>query len=136
MSRTRRLPERILHHQAASAAATAVDFLVMILAVSAAGMSPVGGTVLGAFSGAVMNFMLGRHWAFVATDGPLGGQAIRYALVSGTSLALNAAGEYVLAVRLGVGYVLARVAVSFLVSLTWNYPLQRFFVFARPAPAK
>lgn len=129
------VPARIARHQAASVVATAVDFGVMILAVSVLGLSPVSGTVLGAFSGALANFSLGRHWTFEATHAPAGGQAVRYAVVSGASLALNALGEHVLAGILGVQYVVARALVAVTVSLAWNYPLQRFFVFGRALPA-
>ena len=45
--------------------------------------------------------MLGRAWIFRATHEPRGLQALRYALVSGTSLLLNATGVYLLADRLG-----------------------------------
>ncbi|MEZ4407356.1 MAG: hypothetical protein R3A52_12880 [Polyangiales bacterium] len=55
--------------------------------------------------------------------------------MSAASLGLNAAGEYVVATRLGVDYVLARVAVSVAVSLLWNFPMHRLFVFRQPAGA-
>lgn len=129
-----RLPAHIGRHQVASGVATVVDFGVMIIAVSLAGLAPVVGTVLGATSGAVTNFTMGRHWTFQAAHAPASSQALRYAMVSGASLALNAGGEQVLAGTLGIQYVAARVVVALAVSLLWNYPLQRFFVFAG-APA-
>ncbi len=125
-----RLPARMGRHQVASVAATIVDFGLMILTVSVVGVAPVTGTVIGASAGAVTNFTLGRNWTFEATHAPAGGQALRYAVVSGASLALNAVGEHVLAGVLGIQYIVARVAVALAVSLLWNYPLQRFFVFA------
>ena len=56
---------------------------------------------------------------------------LRYAMVSGASLALNSHGEYVLAVRLGVAYLPARVIVATAVGNLWNYPLHKFFVFGK-----
>lgn len=56
---------------------------------------------------------------------------LRYAMVSGASLALNSLGEYVLAVRLGVAYLPARVIVATAVGNLWNYPLHKFFVFGK-----
>lgn len=129
------LPARIGRHQVASVVATLVDFSVMILAVSVIGFSPVVGTVLGATCGAVTNFTMGRHWTFEATHAPAAGQALRYAMVSGASLALNAVGEHVVAGILGVQYIVARAGVALTVSLLWNYPLQRFFVFGGAAVA-
>ena len=39
-------------------------------------------------------------------------------------------GEHLLAERLHVQYVLARFGVALAVSVLWNFPLQRAFVFA------
>ncbi len=124
----------LLRHQAGSIASTVVDFATMITAVEALGASPAGATALGATVGAVTNFTLGRRWIFRrAVAGQLGPQAVRYVLVSATSLGLNTIGEYVLSQRLGVSYVLARLCVALAVSLLWNFPMQRWFVFGAPA---
>lgn len=124
------LPLQLLRHQAGAVLATAVDFGVMALLVSGVGLSPVLGTVAGATCGAVSNFTLGRRWIFRAQGGAPSAQALRYLLVSACSLGLNAGGEWLLAVRLGLGYLLARAIVAASVSLLWNYPMQRHFVFA------
>ncbi|MFT3775014.1 MAG: GtrA family protein [Minicystis sp.] len=116
-------------HQIGSVIATAVDFGVMVLAVELIGLSPVVGTMLGATSGAVTNFQLGRHWIFEARHANVAGQAARYAIVSGASAGLNALGEYLVHVVLGVGYLPARAIVAVIVSLCWNFPMQRHFVF-------
>ncbi len=116
-------------HQAASAMSAAVDFGVMIACVSGLGLGPVAGTVWGASAGALTNFSLGRHWIFEAHERAWAPQALRYAAVSAASLGLNAAGEYLVAVRLGVAYVAARALTAVVVSLAWNLPMQRRFVF-------
>ena len=56
-------------HQLAALVATALDYCVMIVCVSAFGLSPVVGTAVGALFGAVTNFMLGRRWVFDARTG-------------------------------------------------------------------
>jgi putative flippase GtrA len=128
-------PRRVIfvfsQHQIASILATGVDYSIMILCVSVCGLSPVVGTVLGASCGAVTSFTLGRHWVFRAGAGELRGQALRYALVSLVSLLANAAGESVV-VHTGAQYVVARVAVSIVVGMAWNFPLHRYFVFRSP----
>ena len=121
---------QFLRHQAGAVLATAVDFGVMVVLVSGAGLSPVLGTVAGATCGALSNFLLSRRWIFEAQGGAPSTQALRYLVVSATSLGLNAGGEWLLAVRLGLGYLLARAIVAVLVSLLWNYPMHRHFVFA------
>ena len=121
---------QLAKHQAASLIATVVDFGTMIALVELGWLRPALATVVGATCGATSNFWLGRHWTFDATAGRARGQALRYALVSATSLGLNALGEHVLAERWKVQYVLARLGVALAVSVLWNFPLQRFFVFA------
>lgn len=120
-------------HQLAAFAATAVDFLCMIGLVELGSASPVLATAVGAACGAVTNFALGRTAVFRATDDAVPAQAARYALVSGTSLALNALGVHILAIVIGAHYLGARLLTSLVVSVAWNYPLQRNFVFRRPA---
>jgi putative flippase GtrA len=124
----------LARHQLGALAATIVDFSVMIACVHG-GLSPVAGTAVGAACGAVTNFMLGRHWIF-PSDSPdrADRQALRYGLVSASSLGLNTLGEFALHNGAHAQYVLARLLVSLTVSLAWNYPLQRVWVFA-PRPA-
>jgi len=123
----------LIRHQAGAAAATVVDFSVMVALVSCAGAPPAVGTAVGASCGAALNFALGRHWIFRALGGRSTHQAARYALVSLTSLLLNTGGVQVLAGVLHVPYVAARVVVALCVSVVWNFPMQRGFVFGKGA---
>ena len=116
-------------HQLVSVFTTVVDYLTMIVLVSGFGLDPVSGTVVGAAVGAITNFGLGRYFTYRAHEQPVRGQAIRYAAVAVMSLGWNALGEHLLAVMLGMQYIVARVIVGILVSLVWNFPLQRYFVF-------
>jgi putative flippase GtrA len=130
---------RFGRHQVGALVSTAIDFGTMTLVVSGLGGSAVLGTVIGASAGAVSNFWLGRTWIFHA-DGAsrdrAGGQAWRYALVSFLSLVWNALGEHLLSDRLGLQYQLARVIVAVVVSVAWNFPMHRRFVFAAAHPAR
>lgn len=121
-------------HQLATVASTAVDYLVMICLVSLAGLGPVAGTSIGAAAGAITNFTLGRTYTFRATarDRGLRGQFIRYVMVSAMSLGWNALGVQLLAVMLGMQYVIARLLVGTFVGFAWNFPMHRYFVF-RPS---
>jgi putative flippase GtrA len=120
-------------HQIGSIVATCVDFAVMTLLVELLRLPPAVATALGATCGGVTNFILGRRWIFKAHDLDIGPQALRYASVSATSAALNAGGEQLVYGYFGVQYIVARAIVSILVSILWNYPMQRGFVFARKA---
>jgi putative flippase GtrA len=116
-------------HQLGGLAATLVDFAVMSAVVGLLGVNAEVGTVAGAATGAVANFLLGRHWIFHGEAGGAMGQARRYVAVSAASLVFNTLGEYVLHERGGVQYQLARVVVAVVVSVLWNFPMQRRFVF-------
>jgi putative flippase GtrA len=116
-------------HQIGAAIATSVDFVTMIVAVERFGFDPAAATALGATVGAATNFALGRVWIFRRHTGHWAAQAARYALVSSGSAVWNTLGEYLLHDAALVPYVRARVVVSLAVSLCWNFPLQRRFVF-------
>ena len=116
-------------HQLGAFAATAIDFASMVVLVEYAAASPTLAAAAGATLGGVTNFALGRSWVFRRASGGAAGQAARYALVSAASAGLNAAGEHLLHGVAGMQYVLARVLGSVAVSLLWNFPMQRRFVF-------
>jgi putative flippase GtrA len=121
-------------HQIAAFLATVVDFSVMIALVELVGLAPPLATIAAAICGGVTNFALGRTWAFRDVHtGSLGGQAARYAVVSlGGALINGAALAGMLAVSM-IPYVLARLVVSFSVSLAYTYPMHTRVVFRTKA---
>jgi putative flippase GtrA len=123
-----RICEWIRHH-ISSVVGTGLDFAAMIAAVELLGLSPVTGTMVGATVGGIANFWLGRHFTFRSRSKRVSGQLLRYGLVSGGSLGLNALGEHVFITYIASRYVLGRVLVAATVNNAWNYPMQRFFVF-------
>jgi putative flippase GtrA len=128
-----KLRDLLLRHQTGAIVSTGVDFLLMIAWVEVGRGSPVTGTAIGASSGAVANFLIGRQWIFRATDRSVLSQGLRYALVALGSLGLNSAGEHLMLRSVGLPYVLARVLVAFFVGVSWNFPLHRYFVFPTQA---
>jgi len=123
-----------VRHQAGAIFVTVLDFSVMTALVKLALTSAVVGTIAGAATGGFTNFLMGRRWIFSATAGDAHAQALRYAAVSGASLVWNAVGEYIVHDRLGVQFQIARVLVAATVSVAWNFPLHRYFVFPHPQP--
>jgi putative flippase GtrA len=116
-------------HQASSLVATLVDYATMITLVETFHLAPTIATASGAGSGAVVNFTLGRLWTFRARgEGPFR-QALRYALVSLASLGLNTLGVFVATDVVGIHYLIARLGTGLAVSILWNYPLHRHYVF-------
>lgn len=119
----------LLRHQIGAFLASMLDLGVMTACVEVAGIRPSHATAVGAACGAIANFLFSRHVVFRAREGSRVDQAVRYALVALVSLLLNAGGVWVVAERAGVGYFLARLLVSVAVSVAWNYPMHRYFVF-------
>lgn len=116
-------------HQLGAIASTAVDFAMMIALVEVLGLSPVVGTAISAPCGGVSNFALGRAWIFRGHAGSIVSQALRYALVSVASVGWNTLGEHAIHDVARIQYVVARGIVAVAVSLLWNFPMQRHFVF-------
>lgn len=116
-------------HQIGAAIASCVDFGTMILCVEKLSVSPVAATAVGATLGAITNFCLGRMWIFRRKSGHPAGQAARYALASAAGAGWNALGEHLAHDLAHMQYVLARILVAIVVSVFWNFPVQRRFVF-------
>lgn len=119
--------------QVASLVATGVDFGLLVLLVERAGLWYVAAATIGAFCGAVANFLLNRHWSFEAATLRWESQALRYGLVSGGSLLLNVAGVYGLTEVAGSPYAVSKLVTAVVVGWLFNYPLHRAFVFAEPS---
>lgn len=124
-------------HQIAAFLATVVDFTVMVALVELAGLTPPIATIAAGLCGGVTNFTLGRAWAFRDVHtGTMTAQAARYAVASLGGALLNAGMLAAVLAVATIPYVLARLVVSFAVSLAYTYPMHTRFVFrARVAHA-
>ncbi len=81
--------------------------------------------------GAITNFLLGRYWAFDSSEDDIKYQAGRYGIVSAGSLCLNTAGLYLLTEFTSLESLPAKVIVGILVAVTYNYLMQKYFVFRK-----
>jgi putative flippase GtrA len=115
--------------QVAAFIASMIDYGLVFSLVELGHVWYVIAVAIGAFAGAVSNFLLNRHWSFKAAHRAWEGQAFKYAMVSAGSLALNTGGVYVATDGLGLHYAASVIVVSLLVGFAYNYPLQRYFVF-------
>lgn len=118
-----------LKAQAASLVASAVDFLVTIIAVEFFGCWYLAATIIGTVSGGVTHFTLGRTWVFNAIEKEIPTQAIKYFMVWNGSLALNASGVYILTQYAETNYVVSKAATSLFVGFFYNYIIQKRYVF-------
>jgi putative flippase GtrA len=121
-----------LKAQLAAIAGSAVDFLIYALMVQLTGNSPAMvslATAEGAVSGGVINFLIARKWVFNEGQHTARVQAARYILVWAGSILLNSLGMYLVTYFTTLNYMVARILVSVLVGVVYNYFLQKRFVF-------
>jgi putative flippase GtrA len=111
-------------------AATVIDFGSLTFFVEVLhGFYPVG-VAIGAFLGAITNFLINRYWSFEgAHRAPVHGQIWRYLVVSAGSLGLNTLGVYLVTENFGLFYLKSKIVVALLVGWCFNYPLQKYFVY-------
>ena len=141
-----------LKAQASSLTASAADFSTTFLLLNFVDFFKVyyvTASVIGVIVGGITNFLVNRNWTFetgsaqplaaasgrevILPDGKnhLSVQATRYLLVWLGNLALNAAGIYLLTHYMSVSPMISKIFVSLLVGFTYNYLLQKRFVFSK-----
>jgi putative flippase GtrA len=109
----------------AGGVATVVDMATLALLVSVLEVPARVASVPALLLGGATNFFGNRHFAFRATAGNAGRQAVLYGFVFVVTLALTAL-FFDLAIRAGFGpYWLVRLVVSNLVYLGWSFPMFR-----------
>lgn len=112
--------------------ATAVDVCVLVLMVQHA--APIAAAAFcGAALGAVTNFALNKYVAFRDRSAITVTQLARFGLVAVATAALMAVAMHIVAVELGVPYLVAKLICAVVVFAAWGYPAQRRLVFRRAA---
>ena len=81
--------------------------------------------------GAVVNFSLNRYWTFKKRDVSKFRQLRKFIVVVAGSIALKTSGTYLLTELLHLDYRISRLCVDAVVSLAFNYTLQRYWVFKK-----
>ena len=123
----------------ASAAATVVDYGLFTLLVEVVGVYTGTSRALGALVGAITNFIVNKTYTFKTQQSSVMGEVPRYIAISLTSLLLNTVGVIWLTEGHRWHPLTAAGVVGVLVSLCWNLPLHRIFVFReqthKPRPA-
>ena len=118
-----------LKAQVASFVASMVDYLFTILGVEVFGFWYLWASGLGTVIGGITNFTIGRRWVFDAKEDPAPSQLLRYSLVWLGYFVLTTLGVYLFTHFLNINYIISKVAVSILMAIFYNYPLQKKFVF-------
>lgn len=119
-----------LKAQTSSLIASGVDFSVMIILVEVLGIWYLPASVTGTIIGGFTNFSLGRRWVFKARQKRVKEQIIKYFIVWIGYLALAAIGVYAVTQFIGIKYyVISKIMVTVLLGISYNYLLQKKFVF-------
>jgi putative flippase GtrA len=110
---------------------TALDFGTLVGMTELAGVNYVLATWIGTIVGALANFTINKVWAFYAHDLPALPAMTRFVAVQTGASGLHTAGVWLLTRFARLPYPVSKLVVAAAVYLTWNYPMNRWFVFRR-----
>jgi len=79
--------------------------------------------------GAIVNFTINRYWSFGNTEKSIGSQLWKFIIVVVGSITLKSLGIHVLVDIWHLHFLPSKLIVEIIVSLGFNYTLQRFWVF-------
>jgi putative flippase GtrA len=113
------------------------DYLIMILLTELMGVYYPVSIAISCVLGAVVNFSLNKKWSFyskkIGYRFSLPQQLWRFFLVVVSSILLKIAGTYCITTFAHIDYKISRIMTDILVSLCYNYVLQRYWVFRNEA---
>ena len=129
-----------LRAQLSAQFATLTDFILTYVCFEWLGIYYVLATSIGAITGGITNCVINYKWAFATKDCQFKWVFFKYILVWIGSFVLNVGGVYLLVEFMqnnthlwerasGLYLIIAKVIVSVIVSVGWNYVLHRYFVF-------
>jgi putative flippase GtrA len=108
-----------------------VDFLVTFILYKLLHYDIILANLTGNICGAITQFILSRNWAFKAGDGKISQQIAKYVFVWIGNLALSAGGVYFFTHLLHLDGIIAKIITSVILGLTYNYIMQKKFVFEK-----
>lgn len=108
-----------------------VDYGVMLLFKEIFGFSVAIAICISGVVGAIVNFTINRVWSFKSESTPLGSQLWKFVLVVIGSILLKSQGTPLLSDLTGLDYKITRLMVELVVSLGFNFVLQKYWVFKK-----
>lgn len=102
------------------------SFCFKILQFSAPFSNAISGSL-----GAVVNFTINRYWSFNNSSTPVANQLWKFILVVIGSISLKSLGIYVFVDKWQWNFLLAKAVVEIVVSLGFNFTLQKYWVFKK-----
>ncbi len=112
-----------------------VDYLTMIFFTEVFHVHYTHSIIISGIIGAVVNFSLNKGWTFRAKKRPYKNsfriQLLRFSLVVINSIVLKSIGTYSITTFLHVDYKISRLITDLIVSLAFNFTLQKNWVFKK-----
>jgi putative flippase GtrA len=109
------------------------DYFIMIFLTELLGVHYTVSIAISCILGAVVNFSLNKAWSFYSKEAgykfSLPQQLWRFFLVVVSSILLKIAGTWLITTFAHIDYKISRIVTDILVSLCFNYVLQRYWVF-------
>lgn len=115
--------------QAASIIGSFADYFTTIIFVELFHSWYVFANLIGNLVGGTVQFKLSRNWVFKTNEDKTGILAVRFVIFFLGNLFLSAAGIYFFTHNLGINYLISKTIVSVLLGVSYNYFVQKKFVF-------
>ena len=115
--------------QVASFTASVVDYWCTIISVELVGIWYVWASAVGTVVGGFTNFYLGRNWVFKRREKDRHKQMIKYLIVWTGYFILTTFGVFLLTHFSNLNYIISKALVSLVMAVSYNYPLQKRYVF-------
>lgn len=111
-----------------------VDYGIMILCTELLYIHYTISIVIGGVIGALANFTINRNWTFSIKETTEKSdhvfvQVVKFASMVGVSILLKSSGTFLLTEVGRVDYRISRVLIDLVVSLGFNYTMQRYWIF-------
>ncbi|HLR01087.1 MAG TPA: GtrA family protein [Sphingobacterium sp.] len=106
------------------------DYLIMIICTELFGIHYTISIVISGVLGAVVNFSINKYWTFEA-KAPLGKQISKFIIVVLGSVFFKSGGTYLVTEFRAIDYRISRLLIELFVSLGFNYPMQKYWVFKK-----
>jgi len=119
----------LLKYNTVAITASIVDYSFFLLLAQIAHVWYLLASFTGLVLGGVTAFLLERSWTFKRKDGKLSAQASRYLIAWTLSIFFNTTGLYLTVQYLGVQYIIAKVIVSIIIGIGFNFLMHKHFVF-------
>jgi len=117
-----------------------VDYLVMVFFTEVFGIHYTISIAIGGVIGAIVNFTVNKKWTFYHKGDTFKSsvvkQFLKFVAVVINSIVLKSAGTYAVTTYFRIDYKISRILVDLIVSLGFNFTLQKYWVFRKKAKAK